>query len=69
MAAYNAFESRVPVVAVPSTYDTVTEDVLWENGIHICIYANHIFRASFKAMETVPKIFLEISVDTDVVRT
>ena len=58
MTAYNAFESRVPVVAVPSTYDTVTEDVLWENGIHICIYANHVFRASFKAMETVAKNIL-----------
>ena len=29
MTAYNAFETRVPVVAVPSTYDMVTEDVLW----------------------------------------
>lgn len=58
MATYNTFKNRVPVIAVPSTYDTVTEDVLWKHGINICIYANHAFRASFKAMETVSSSIL-----------
>lgn len=58
MTTYNTFEYRVPVIAVPSTYDTVTEDTLWNHGINICIYANHAFRASFKAMETISNSIL-----------
>ena len=68
MTAYNAFESRVPVVAVPSTYDTVTEDVLWKT-VFIFVYTPIMCSSVVQKMETVAKIFLEISVDTDVVRT
>jgi len=53
MAGYNKFGKRVPVVAVPSTYNTVTEDELFANGISICIYANHMLRAAYPRMRQV----------------
>ena len=53
MAGYNKFSKRVPVVAVPSTYNTVTEDELFASGINICIYANHMLRAAYPRMQQV----------------
>ena len=50
MVAYNKLAKRVPVVAVPSTYNYVTEDDLFASGISICIYANHMLRAAYPRM-------------------
>jgi phosphoenolpyruvate phosphomutase / 2-hydroxyethylphosphonate cytidylyltransferase len=44
------FNRRVPLVAVPSSYNTVTEDELIERGVRIVIYANHLLRAAYPAM-------------------
>ena len=40
----------IPLVCVPSTYSSVKETELIENGINIVIYANHLFRAAYPAM-------------------
>lgn len=40
----------VPVIVVPTTYSVVTEAELEETGANICIYANQLIRASYKAM-------------------
>ena len=40
-----------PLVAVPSTYSSVTENQLIQNGFKIVIYANHLLRAAYPAME------------------
>ena len=40
-----------PVVVVPSTYVQVTEDVLSNAGVNVVIYANHLLRAAYPAME------------------
>ena len=53
MVAYNKLENRVPVVAVPSTYNYVTEEELFDSGISICIYANHMLRAAYPRMQQV----------------
>ena len=53
MSGYNKFDKRVPVVAVPSSYNTVTEDELFDSGISICIYANHMLRAAYPRMQQV----------------
>lgn len=58
MSEYQKFVRRVPVVAVPSTYCTVTEDDLFQSGISICIYANQMLRAAYPRMETVAKSIL-----------
>ena len=47
---YNAFENRKPLVAVPSSYNKVTEDELIEHGVNIVIYANHLLRSAYPAM-------------------
>ena len=43
----------VPLVCVPSTYNQVKEDELIDNGFNIVIYANHMLRASYPAMQNV----------------
>ena len=47
---YKKFEYKVPLVAVPSTYDKVTEKELSKAGIRIVIYANHLLRSAYPAM-------------------
>ena len=47
-----AFES-VPLVCVPTSYNTVTEEQLAEHGFNIVIYANQLLRAAYPAMQRV----------------
>lgn len=42
-----------PLVCVPTTYNTCTEDVLTAHGFNIVIYANHLLRAAYPAMQRV----------------
>tara|TARA_B100001173_G_scaffold301587_1_gene302331 strand:- start:57 stop:1358 length:1302 start_codon:yes stop_codon:yes gene_type:complete len=42
--------NNIPLVCVPSTYSSVKESELIENGFNIVIYANHLFRAAYPAM-------------------
>ncbi|MFW6130200.1 MAG: phosphoenolpyruvate mutase [Atribacterota bacterium] len=48
--SYKKFKNRVPLVAVPTTYNMITEQELAELGVSIVIYANHLLRSSYKAM-------------------
>lgn len=41
---------EIPVVVVPTTYNTITEDELEEAGANVVIYANHLIRSAFPAM-------------------
>lgn len=50
---------KKPLVCVPTTYNSVYEKELEEKGFNIVIYANHMLRASYKAMENIGKIILE----------
>jgi phosphoenolpyruvate phosphomutase len=50
-----------PIVAVPTTYNYFTEEELNAWGINIVIYANHMLRASYPAMQKVAKTILEHS--------
>lgn len=47
---YCGFKRRVPLVAVPSTYDVITEAELAEAGVNIVIYANQLLRSAYPAM-------------------
>jgi phosphoenolpyruvate phosphomutase len=49
---------RKPLVCVPTTYNTITEDELREHGFNIVIYANHLLRAAHKAMRETASIIL-----------
>lgn len=41
---------RAPLIAVPSSYNEVTEGELIERGVNVVIYANHLLRAAYPAM-------------------
>ncbi len=47
---YNQLADRKPLVAVPSSYNCVTEDELQAHGVNIVIYANHLLRSAYPAM-------------------
>ena len=44
-------DSSTPVVVVPTSYNSVTEEALAEHGVNIVIYANQLMRAAFPAMK------------------
>jgi phosphoenolpyruvate phosphomutase / 2-hydroxyethylphosphonate cytidylyltransferase len=48
-----------PLVSVPSTYSKTTESILIKNGFKIVIYANHMLRAAYPAMENAAKNILK----------
>ena len=48
-----------PLVSVPSTYSRTTESMLIKNGFKIVIYANHMLRAAYPAMQNVAKTILK----------
>ena len=47
---YKQFNKKVPLVIVPSSYNSVTEDILIKKGANIVIYANHLLRSAYPAM-------------------
>lgn len=49
---------EIPLIAVPSSYSHVKEQILENNGFNIVIYANQLFRASYPAMLNVAKSIL-----------
>src|SRR5574344_1990842 len=49
----------VPIVLVPTTYNQFTEDELASWGANVIIYANHMLRAAYPAMEKCAKTILE----------
>ena len=49
----------VPLVSVPSTYNSVTEEELAKNGFNIVIYANQMLRAAYPAMHKVAESILK----------
>ena len=56
---YNKFPNRKPLVVVPTTYNTITDHELAENGANIIIYANHMLRSAYPAMVDTAKTILE----------
>lgn len=47
---YNQLPNRKTLVAVPSSYNKVTEDELVAHGVNIVIYANQLLRSAYPAM-------------------
>ena len=47
---YNKFDTRVPLVVVPTSYNHVYENELSDLGANIVIYANHLLRSAYPAM-------------------
>lgn len=55
---YKKFERQVPLVAVPSTYDSIYEDELADAGVNVVIYANQLLRSAYPAMLDTAKTIL-----------
>lgn len=53
----NKFQ-HIPLVSIPTTYNTVSENELASRGFNLVIYANHLLRASYPAMKKVAKSIL-----------
>ena len=50
---YRELDNQVPLVAVPTSYNSITDSELAEAGINVVIYANHLLRAAYPAMSEV----------------
>ncbi len=56
---YKKFEKRVPLVVVPTSYNSIYEKELIDLGVNIVIYANHLLRSAYPAMIETAKLILE----------
>ena len=52
-------DKETPIVVVPSSFNTITEEELGKAGANIVIYANQLTRAAFPAMEQTAKDILK----------
>ena len=57
----------IPIVAVPTTYNSITGAELEAHGVNVIIYANHLIRSAFPAMQKTAECILENdrSLETD----
>ena len=49
----------IPLISVPSSYNSVKDKQLEDVGFNIVIYANHMLRAAYPAMYKAAKSILE----------
>jgi phosphoenolpyruvate phosphomutase len=56
---YNQIQNRKPLVAVPSSYNTITEKELEKAGVNVVIYANQLLRSAYPAMQETAKSILQ----------
>lgn len=56
---YQELPNRKALVAVPTSYNQVTESELAKIGVNIVIYANHLLRAAYPAMLRTAQSILE----------
>jgi phosphoenolpyruvate phosphomutase / 2-hydroxyethylphosphonate cytidylyltransferase len=56
---YKSFENRVPLVAVPTTYNSISFEELSSAGFNIVVYANHMLRSAYPAMISTARSILE----------
>ena len=63
---YRALDLKVPLVAVPTSYNQITEDELADAGVNMVIYANHLLRSAFPAMVQTAQLILKHGRSSDV---
>lgn len=65
LAFMHAWQNKCPVVIVPTTYYNTPTSAYEEAGVSLVIWANHILRASIKAMQqTAAQIYQERSISS-----
>ena len=55
---FREFDKTTPIVVVPTSFNTVTEEELSAHGVDIVIYANQLMRAAFPAMKKTAELIL-----------
>ena len=55
---FRAEDKKTPLVVVPTSFNSVTEDEFAEHGVNIVIYANQLMRAAFPAMRQAAQTIL-----------
>lgn len=55
---FRTVNTTTPIIVVPSSFNTITEEELAEHGVNIVIYANQLTRSAFPAMEATAKDIL-----------
>jgi phosphoenolpyruvate mutase len=58
-ASYNKLKNRKPLMLVPTSYNKINEGQLSEWGANIVVYANHLLRAAYPAMERTAQTILK----------
>ena len=56
---YRVFDRTVPIIVVPSSFDTIYEDDLARAGVKVVIYANQLLRSAYPSMVNTAKLILE----------
>tara|TARA_Y100000589_G_scaffold329459_1_gene376088 strand:- start:124 stop:1422 length:1299 start_codon:yes stop_codon:yes gene_type:complete len=56
---FRSYFKHVPLVCVPTSYNHVRENDLQNIGFNIVIYANHLMRSSYPAMQSVAESILK----------
>lgn len=56
---FREFAPEIPLVVVPTSYNQVYEEELSAKGVNIIIYANHLIRSAYPAMQETAKLILE----------
>jgi phosphoenolpyruvate phosphomutase len=56
---FRAKDTITPIVVVPTSFNTVTEDEFKARGVNVVIYANQLTRTGFPAMQKAARTILE----------
>jgi phosphoenolpyruvate phosphomutase len=56
---YQGIPGKVPLVAVPTTYNEITANELKQAGFNIIVYANHLLRSAYPAMLSTARSILQ----------
>lgn len=59
VGSFRAKDPVTPVVVVPTSFNSVTEEEFRERGVNVVIYANQLTRSGFPAMQQTAKTILE----------
>ncbi len=55
---FATFTNRVPLLVIPTMYDSVHDDDLTKLGINVVVYANHLLRSAYPAMVYTAEVIL-----------
>lgn len=56
---FRARDTATPIVVVPTSFNTVTEEEFKARGVNIVIYANQLTRTGFPAMQNAARLILQ----------